>query len=204
MRYARSPKGGERVSYFPTAPAPRRSAEKKESAPLPNRERRFFVMRARPLALPPGERSPLVTERFFRRWCGQCPRPLRLRFAQPPLPEGEARTPARGTRPLALPLGELSPPATERFFCRWCGHCPRPLRPRCAQPPLPKGEARDARTGHRPLALPPGELSPQVTERVFPSLVRSLSAPSPSSLRSATSPFGRAVTAGDGEGRAAL
>ena len=35
-----------------------------------------------------------------------------------------------------------------------------PLRPRCARPPLPKGEARDAqKLCHTPLALPPGELS---------------------------------------------
>ena len=69
------------------------------------------------------------------------------------------------------------------------------------------------------LPLPPGELSPQVTERVFqPSAIgdcfASARLPSPSSLRSDTSPkgrskavqrrsillgspFGRAVTAGD-------
>ena len=39
-------------------------------------------------------------------------------------------------------------------------------------------------TGYNPLALPLGELSPQVTERA-------LRLPSPSSLRSATSPIGR-------------
>ena len=40
--------------------------------------------------------------------------------------------------------------------------------------------------GCSPLALPLGELSPQVTERVLPPWF-----PSPSSLRSATSPKGR-------------
>ncbi len=38
--------------------------------------------------------------------------------------------------PLALPLGELSPQATERAFAVTV----YPLRLRCAQPPLPKGE----------------------------------------------------------------
>ena len=42
-------------------------------------------------------------------------------------------------------------------------------------------------TGCSPLALPLGELSPQVTERVL----QPFSMPSPSSLRSATSPRGR-------------
>ncbi len=41
-------------------------------------------------------------------------------------------------------------------------------------------------TGYSPLALPLGELSPKVTERVLQPYV-----PSPSSLRSATSPKGR-------------
>ena len=58
-----------------------------------------------------------------------------------------------GRRLLALPSGELSPQVTERAGMVMV----RPLRPRCARPPLPKGEAR----------------------------------PSPSSLRSATSPKGR-------------
>ena len=48
-------------------------------------------------------------------------------------------------RPLALPLGELSPRVTERAgMVMVC-----PLRPRCARPPLPKGEARDAHTVHQ-------------------------------------------------------
>ena len=50
-----------------------------------------------------------------------------------------------GHRPLALPLGELSPQVTERagmvIVC--------PLRPRCARPPLPEGEARVAHTAHQ-------------------------------------------------------
>ena len=41
-------------------------------------------------------------------------------------------------------------------------------------------------TGYSPLALPLGELSPKVTERVLQPGI-----PSPSSLRSATSPKGR-------------
>ena len=50
-----------------------------------------------------------------------------------------------GHRPLALPLGELSPQVTERAgMVMVC-----PLRPRCARPPLPKGEARDAHTAHQ-------------------------------------------------------
>ena len=50
-----------------------------------------------------------------------------------------------GCRPLALPLGELSPQVTERVgMVMVC-----PLRPRCARPPLPKGEARDAHTVHQ-------------------------------------------------------
>ena len=117
---------------------------------------------------------------------------------------------------LALPLGELSPQVTERalrprdVIClRRCQHFPIdvavicPLRPRCARPPLPQGEARGAGTetvlrpsdfraaralrGSRKtvngayryryapflvpiydaLALPLGELSPQVTERAL-------------------------------------
>ena len=60
---------------------------------------------------------------------------------------------------LALPLGELSPQVTERalrprdVIClRRCQHFPigrcryLPLRPRCARPPLPQGEARGAGT----------------------------------------------------------
>ena len=52
-----------------------------------------------------------------------------------------------------------------------------------------KGRAlalRDDAAGHRPLALPLGELSPEATERVLRPCL-----PSPSSLRSATSPIGR-------------
>ena len=50
-----------------------------------------------------------------------------------------------GHRPLALPLGELSPQVTERAgMVMVC-----PLRPRCARPPLPEGEARDAHTAHQ-------------------------------------------------------
>ena len=50
-----------------------------------------------------------------------------------------------GCRPLALPLGELSPQVTERAgMVMVC-----PLRPRCARPPLPKGEARAAHTVHQ-------------------------------------------------------
>jgi len=42
---------------------------------------------------------------------------------------------------LALPLGELSPQVTERVLSFGRGIvCP--LRPRCARPPLPEGEAR--------------------------------------------------------------
>ena len=50
-----------------------------------------------------------------------------------------------GHRPLALPLGELSPQVTERAgMVMVC-----PLRPRCARPPLPEGEAREAHTAHQ-------------------------------------------------------
>ena len=50
-----------------------------------------------------------------------------------------------GHRPLALPLGELSPQVTERAgMVMVC-----PLRPRCARPPLPAGEARDAHTAYQ-------------------------------------------------------
>ena len=50
-----------------------------------------------------------------------------------------------GLRSLALPLGELSPQVTERAgMVMVC-----PLRPRCARPPLPEGEARDAHTAHQ-------------------------------------------------------
>ena len=46
---------------------------------------------------------------------------------------------------MALPLGELSPQVTERAgMVMVC-----PLRPRCARPPLPGGEARDAHTAHQ-------------------------------------------------------
>ena len=41
---------------------------------------------------------------------------------------------------MAPPLGELSPKVTERGYCTLV----YPLRPRFAQPPLPKGEARGA------------------------------------------------------------
>ena len=67
--------------------------------------------------------------------------PLRLRFAQTPLPKGEARKAPR----LALPLGELSPQVTERVLAVTV----YPLRLRFAQTPLPKGEARgDAEKGN--------------------------------------------------------
>ena len=50
-----------------------------------------------------------------------------------------------GHRPLALPLGELSPQVTERAgMVMVC-----PLRPRCARLPLPEGEARDAHMAHQ-------------------------------------------------------
>ena len=49
-----------------------------------------------------------------------------------------------GYWPLALPLGELSPQATERALA-----VISPLRPRFARPPLPRGEAKgDARKGN--------------------------------------------------------
>ena len=61
---------------------------------------------------------------------------------------------------LALPLGELSPQVTERSLAPAGRHLPAkvpafsdwtlplfcPLRPRCARPPLPQGEARGAGT----------------------------------------------------------
>ena len=59
----------------------------------------------------------------------------------------------KGCSPLALPLGELSPQVTERVLQPFTEIpvdiivCP--LRPRYARPPLPKGEARDARAVHR-------------------------------------------------------
>ena len=161
---------------------------------------------------------------------------------------------------LALPLGELSPQVTEREPCArgTSSACEGasifrldvavicPLRPRCARPPLPQGEAK-CRDGNRfttirlsggtriegsrktvngayryryapflvpiydALALPLGELSPQVTERTlrprdviclrrcqhFP-IGRCRYLPSPSSLRSATSPTGRGKGCRDG------
>ena len=131
------------------------------------------------LALPLGELSPQVTERALSFGRGVvCP--LRPRCAWPPLPKGEARELIQYTltiqsirfylasnlsvssmsfsisghilslfmmtyyvkkrRPLALPLGELSPQVTERALAFGRG---RPLRPRCARPPLPEGEARE-------------------------------------------------------------
>ena len=197
------------------------------------------------LALPLGELSSQVTERVLSFGRGSvCP--LRPRCARPPLPEGEARGIAqypltirsigihsasnlsvssmsfsisghilplfmltcyvKRRSPLALPLGELSPQVTERALSFGRGVvCP--LRPRCARPPLPEGEARGlvqyalmirsigihsasnlsvssmsfSISGHilplfvltyyvkrrSPLALPLGELSPQVTERAL-------------------------------------
>ena len=94
---------------------------------------------------------------------------------------------------LALPPGELSPQVTERALLPFwmCGVSLQgvyPLRPRCARPPLPRGEASytarfipltlppgNAGPYFRrasPLALPLGELSPQVTERAL--LLRSI------------------------------
>ena len=86
------------------------------------------------------------------------------------------RRPNRRGKPLALPLGELSPQATERALqytlsvLASLGH-------------LSQGERQEP-TPH--LALPLGELPPQATERVLGQRL-----PSPSSLRSATSPKGR-------------
>ena len=138
-------------------------------------------MRARPLALPPGELSPQVTERGACGFWGKLVCPLRPRCARPPLPKGEARNARTGHRPLARPPGERSPQVTERVLrlLVWSLFCP--LRPRFAQPPLPKGEAR-------------GELlcsatSPKGRGRGCPHGAPPLGAPS-----------GRAVTAGDGEG----
>ena len=52
---------------------------------------------------------------------------------------------------MALPLGELSPQVTERAgMVMVC-----PLRPRCARPPLPEGEARVAHTAHQKGGLMP-------------------------------------------------
>ena len=142
------------------------------------------------MALPLGELSPKVTERALH---PGFPSPSSLRSATSPKGrgKGDARHfSCRGTPPLALPLGELSPQVTERalhpgfpspsslrsatspkgrgkgdarhFSCRgtppWLslwescrrrrlrGYCTpvSPLRPRCARPPLPKGEARGA------------------------------------------------------------
>ena len=97
------------------------------------------------LALPLGELSPKVTERELK---PGFPSPSSLRLATSPQGRGKGYlrdTPIgtdalhffRANAPLALPLGELSAKVTERVL-----QPASPLRPRCARPPLPKGEAR--------------------------------------------------------------
>ena len=138
------------------------------------------------MALPLGELSTKVTERALH---PNFPSPSSLCSSTSPKGrgKGDARHfSCRGTPPLALPLGELSPQATERALHPGF---PSPSSLCSATSPKERGKG-DARhfscRGTSPLALPLGELSPKVTERVLHSGL-----PSPSSLRSATSPKGR-------------
>ena len=95
-------------------------------------------------------------------------------------------SPVQHHRPLALPLGELSPQATERALA--VTFSVYPLRPRFARPPLPTGEAR----------VSPAWLSLRESchrRRLRGSCSNLQRLPSPSSLRSATSPNGRGKSA---------
>ena len=106
------------------------------------------------LAIPPGELSPQATERVLQ---AQSAVTLSDLASLGHLSQGE-----RQECPyLALPLGELSPQATERVLQARSAY---PLRPRFAQPPLPRGEAsqpscfkartKAARSGEWKKALP--------------------------------------------------
>ena len=83
---------------------------------------------------------------------------------------------AAGPTDLALPLGELSPKVTERV-CRAGPHVPRPIignllavslraSRRLAQQSASSSPGPLRAAGPTDLALPLGELSPKVTERV--------------------------------------
>ncbi len=83
--------------------------------------------------------------------------------AQPPGAFSLSKKPrrVRALRRLALPLGELSSQMTERALRLFAGAAiVFPLRPRCARPPLPRGEARGAqliKKASRRTAVPSNE-----------------------------------------------
>ena len=126
--------------------------------------------RASPLALPLGELSPKVTERASLPLMYVLIRQLTkhisanaLRFPYPYDIPAQSRLP-----PLALPLGELSPKVTERAF-----HLPMYVLVRELTKHIGANALRfpypydiPAQSRLPPLALPLGELSPKVTERV--------------------------------------
>ena len=88
-----------------------------------------------------------------------------------------------GCSPLALPLGELSPEVTERAslfrMIKSIGMVICPLRPRCAQPPLPKGEARGARTSLLPGKKLPYDHPASTDAGLFHILLRGMYPPEP-------------------------
>ena len=75
-------------------------------------------------------------------------------------PRSGGCTDSRTVRPLGSPSGRAVTARGLRGLAAFSGAAVCPLRPRFARPPLPTGEAREVPCT-RPLALPPGELSPQ-------------------------------------------
>ena len=85
--------------------------------------------------------------------------PLRPRFARPPLPEGEARALALLALSVLAALGHLSQRERQE---PWLS-LPSPSSLRSDTSPRGRGKS----LGSPFLALPLGELSPQVTERAI-------------------------------------
>ena len=94
----------------------------------------YYVMGRSPLALPLGELSPQVTERVLQPFSND-----KINLCT------HHENPCRSWGVISL--------RSRRAFSNWVLSfgmvigCP--LRPRYARPPLPRGEARDARTVHR-------------------------------------------------------
>ena len=113
-------------------------------------------LQAAPLALPLGELSPQVTERALQPLLND-KIDLFTHITEIPvnIPVGESQNlqpkrhqELRTFRIISKPLRFIMLRAIQ-FNDQSGRSIVYPLRPRCARPPLPKGEARDARTVHR-------------------------------------------------------
>ena len=116
----------------------------------------YYVMGYSPLALPLGELSPQVTERALQPFSNDkinlCAHTAKI-LVDTPVGKSQNLQPKRHQKLRTFRTWGVISLRSRQAFSNWVLSfgivmvCP--LRPRYARPPLPKGEARDARTVHR-------------------------------------------------------